>query len=171
MNEPVIAAWAEEHGFTLEECAMIQPTYGPVVPDPNDTYQQPIKSGYGISSGLVAGLNIAINTVHLTGRFGNAKVISYIGFFSGSAQILMGIANVRKDRTEWGMYTTRAISYKPQNNLSYINIAVGTTTMVTSALNLIINNKIKNKKSAVGLYSYPGLNNEMNMGLTLARRL
>jgi hypothetical protein len=48
---------------------------------------------------------------------------------------------------------------------------MGTTTMLTSALNLIINSKIKDKRSALNLYSYQGLNNEMNLGLSFARRL
>jgi hypothetical protein len=170
MNEPALAAWAEEHGFTIEECAMIQPTYGP--PPAPDVVQHPISKGYGVSSGVVGGLNLAVNTINLSGRFGGGKAISYIGFLSGGAQILMGLTNIRKDKTYGGWASnSRVDSYKAQNNLSYINIAVGTTTMVTSAVNLILANKIKDKKSAVGLYSYPGLNNEMNIGFTMSRRL
>lgn len=171
MNEPALAAWAEEHGFTLEECAIIQPTYGPVAPA--ETVHMPIADGYGISSGLVGGLNLTINMVNLSGRFGNAKAISYIGFLSGASQLILGLSNIKNDKNYydgWGA-GSRTISYKAQNNLSYINIALGTTTMVTSALNLYINSKIKDKKNTVGLYSYPGLNNDMNLGVSFARRL
>lgn len=171
MNEPALAAWAEEHGFTLEECAIIQPAYGPVVPA--ETVHMPIPDGYGISSGLVGGLNLTINMVNLSGRFGNAKTISYIGFISGASQLILGFTNIKSDKNYydgWGTGQTK-VSYKAQNNLSYINIAMGTTTMVTSALNLYINSKIKDKKNTVGLYSYPGLNNDMNLGVSFARRL
>lgn len=170
MNEPALAAWAEEHGFTIEECAMIQPTYGPVTP--TEVIHEPISKGYGTSSGVVGGLNLAVNMMNLTGRFGNTKAISYIGFLSGGAQILMGISNIKKDKISGGIWTAGVqTSYKAQNNLSYVNIAMGTTTLVTSALNLILASKVKDKKSTVGLYSYPGLNNEMNVGFTMSRRL
>jgi hypothetical protein len=171
MHSPVIAAWAEEHGFTLEECATIQPTYGP--PPPDVITNVPIKKGYGISSGLVGGFNLAVNTVNISGRFGNVKAVSFLGFVSGATQIILGVSNIKKDVNQYsGWNMGREIeSYKAQNNLSYVNIAVGTTTLVTSALNLFINNKIKDKKSTVGLYSYQGLNNEMNLGLSFARKL
>jgi hypothetical protein len=172
MNEPALAAWAEENGFTLEECAMIQPSYGPALTD--ETIHMPITGGYGVSSGLLGGINIAVNTVNLSGRFGNTKAISYIGFFSGASQLILGLANIKKDRNDysgWSSVSSRTISYKAQRNLSYVNIAMGTTTLVTSALNLYINGKIKNKKNTVGLYSYTCFNNDMNLGLSFARRL
>jgi hypothetical protein len=172
MNEPALEAWAEEHGFTLEECAMIQPSYQPPPQDPSLTLYQPVKTGYGVSSGLVGGLNLAVTTVNLTGRFGNSKGVAYFGLLSGASQIIMGITNIRKESTGYIVNDTeRPVSYKAQNNLSYINIAMGTTTMVTSALNLYLNKKLKSKKNSVGLYSYPGLNNEMSLGVSLARRL
>lgn len=172
MNEPALAAWAEEHGFTLEECAIIQPTYGPVTPDV--IVKMPISKDYGISSGVVGGFNIAVSTITLSGglRNGNAKTLSYIGLFTGATQILMGAANIRSQKIDnYTFYNARIKTYKAQNNLSYINIGMGTTTMVTSALNLIINSKMKDKRNAVALYSYPGLNSDMNLGLSFARRL
>jgi hypothetical protein len=173
MNSPVIEAWAKEHGLTLEECAMIQPSYQPLPPvGPDGTIHQPIKSGYGISSGLVGGFNLAINTINISGKYGNIKTISYIGLVSGFSQIMLGIANVRKDKTTYPvMENPRTTSYKGQRNLSYLNIAVGTTTMVTSTINLLLNKKLNSKNNSVGLYSYPGLNNEMNIGLTMSTRL
>jgi hypothetical protein len=53
----------------------------------------------------------------------------------------------------------------------FVNIAVGSATVVTSARNLIINSKMEDKKNAVGLYSYSRLNNEMNLVLGFARKL
>ena len=172
MNEPALAAWAEEHGFTLEECAIIQPTYGPVYPDV--ITQVPIKKGYGISSGVLGGFNVAVSTITLAGGFGNGnpKTLSYIGLLSGATQIILGAGNIRSDKEDsYTLYNTRIKSYKAQNNLSYFNIGMGTTTMLTSALNLVINSKMKDKRTALNLYSYPGLNNEMNLGLSFARRL
>lgn len=171
MHEPVIEAWAEENGFTMEECATIQPAYGS--PPPPVVTQKALSTGYGTSSGVLGGANLAISLFNLTGRYGNTKAIAYLGFLTGGAQLVMGISNIKSDKTAYNgwngqQYTT---SYKAQNNLSYVNIAMGTTTMLTSALNLVLASKVKDKKSTVGLYSYPGLNNEMNVGFTVSRKL
>ena len=134
----------------------------------------PIKKGYGISSGVLGGFNVAVSTITLAGGFGNgnAKTLSYIGLLSGATQIILGAGNIRSDKEDsYTLYNTRIKSYKAQNNLSYFNIGMGTTTMLTSALNLVINSKMKDKRTALNLYSYPGLNNEMNLGLSFARRL
>jgi len=93
MKEPAIEEWASEFGLSLEECAMIQPAYGP--PPPAQTIYADIKTGYGISSGLVGGTNIAINIVNLSNRLKNNPSLSYIGLVSGTGQLIMGIANVR----------------------------------------------------------------------------
>src|SRR6218665_1529408 len=72
MNEPAIAAWADEYGLTLEECAMIQPTYGPVQPQ---TIHKDIKPAYGIASGVLGGGNIAFTAANF---LKHGKPLAYI---------------------------------------------------------------------------------------------
>jgi hypothetical protein len=168
MNDETVTAWAKKNGFTLEECAMIQPSYGPIGGE--ETKQMPIQTAYGVSSGFVGGLNIGVNILNLSKRsFSNTKTVSYIGLVSGASQIILGLANIKKEELQYGFNTNYVYSYKAQNILSYINIATGTTTLLTSAFNLFLNNRIKNKKTAVNIYSSPGVNNGMNMGIALAR--
>ena len=169
MNEKVLAEWATENGLTLEECALIQPTYGP---PPQYDYASPgLKTGYGISSALVSGTNIAVSVLNLTGG-NNCKEFSYVGIATGTAGIVMGILNIRKDTyvQEINGYPER-VSYKAQNNLSYVNIAIGTTSLVSSTINLLMNKNRKEKKNNLSLYSYPGINNQLNVGFSLTKRI
>ncbi|MGZ5221114.1 MAG: hypothetical protein ACXWC7_13590 [Chitinophagaceae bacterium] len=170
MKEPAIEAWADEYGLTLEECAMIQPAYGP--PPPAQTSYADIKTGYGISSGLVGGTNIAVNIVNLSSRFKHNKTFSYIGLVTGAGQVIMGITSVKTTKSflpfnGYESYT----SYKAQNNLSYINIAMGTTTIITSALNLVLQKKIQDKRTTLNLYSHPNYNSSVSMGLSFTRKI
>lgn len=169
MNEPLIAAWAEENGLTLEECAMIQPAYGW---QPDETINKDIKPGYGVSSGIVGGVNLAMNMASFSGRFRANKNMQVVGLFTGMGQVIMGATNIKKSVTVGnfmggGSTTT---TYKAQNTLSYVNIALGTTTVLNSVFNLIMNKKTETR-NAFNLYSYPNESNSMTMGLSLTRRI
>jgi hypothetical protein len=171
MNEEAINNWAKEHGLTLEECAMIQPTYGYVPTD--QTFNVPIKPAYGISSGFVGGVNLGISMLNLSGRnLGRSKTLSYLGLLSGTSQIVLGLTNIRQDDKEYSINgPSTTVSYKYQNHLSYINIAAGTTTVLTSAVNLYLNKRIKDKRNALNLYTYPDINSKMVTGLSFTRSL
>lgn len=172
MNEEMVTGWARKNGLTLEECAMIQPTYGGIPTD--ETIEAAVEKPYGISSGIIGGTNIGINIFNLTNRGAvGFKIASKIGLVSGTAQLVLGLANIRRDRVDYMVngYSTRT-SYKAQNNLSYINIAAGTATLISSAFNLYLNkNTKKEEKNSFSLYSYPDTNQQFNLGLSLVRRL
>jgi hypothetical protein len=169
MNEQIIADWAIEHGLTLEECAMIQPMYQYVPPE---TYNVPVKSSYGISSAALTGVNVGVNVISLSRFAGRSKIITYLGLVTGTSQIVLGLANIKKEEQELRINSpSRTISYKQQNAVSYVNIASGTTTILTSAFNLLINKHIKDKRNAVSIYSYPNAGNSLTTGLTFTRSL
>jgi hypothetical protein len=169
MNEEIVADWAKEYGLSLEECAMIQPAYGGIPTE--RTVEMPVKTSYGISSGILGGANIAGNIFNLK-QSGNYKTISKIGLATGTAQLVLGLANIRKDQIDWGIngYNTK-ISYKDQRNLSYANIIAGTATLVTSTINLLLNKNKEEPKNNISFYSVPSINNEMSLGFSLVRRL
>jgi hypothetical protein len=169
MKEPALEAWANEYGLTLEECATIQPTYWqPLLPQ---TREVEIKTGYGVSSGVIGGANIAFNIALLSNRWRQTPVLSYIGLVTGTGQLILGAANVKANKTNHAIDPPPTLSYKRQNNLSYANIALGTTTIVTSALNLILNKSKKENKNAFNLYSYPNYASSVTMGLSFTRRM
>jgi hypothetical protein len=171
MHEQVIEEWATEYGLTLEECAMIQPTYGSSPPSNQVAYAD-IKKAYGVSSGLIGGVNIAANMVNLSAKGNHNATMPYIGLAAGIGQVIIGIVNIKHPVTAHGInqYPVTT-SYKAQNNLSYVNIALGTTTIITSTLNLLMNRKNSMKRNAVNLYSYPTYNNSLSMGLCFTRRI
>ena len=172
MNEEMIAQWAETYGLSLEECAMIQPAYG-WVPPGGETVNAPIEKGYGVASGMAIGVNVGMNILNLSNRFKSInKNFSYIGLATGATQLVMGLVNIKEDETQYAIVgSSRTISYKSQNNLSYVNIAAGTTTMLTSVFNLLLNNKMKDRRNAFNLYSYPDANNKITAGLSFTRSL
>jgi hypothetical protein len=171
MNEPALIAWANEYGFTLEECAMIQPTYGP--PPPAETINKEIKTSYGVSSGVVGGMNLAMNMANFSGRWKSNTGMQFVGLITGAGQVIMGATNIKKSTTSSNYFNgaVTVTSYKSQNTLSYVNIALGTTTMISSALNLLLNKKNVESRNAINLYSYPNESNSVTMGLSLTRKI
>jgi hypothetical protein len=153
---------------------MIQPTYSPIGYFPPDQiYYATVKASYGISSGLATGINTGVTIANLSSRFSKGgRTISYIGLLTGTSQMVLGLVNIRKEEEEYSAVgPLRITSYKNQNRLSYFNIAAGTTTMLTSAFNLLLNDRLKDKRNTVNFFSYPGLNNTMTTGLSFTRTL
>ncbi|MDQ3844421.1 MAG: hypothetical protein M3342_10465 [Bacteroidota bacterium] len=89
----------------------------------------------------------------------------------GEIEVALGLANLRKMKKNTSLMVSRTVSYKAQNNLSYINIAAGTDTVFTSSANLILNNRIRDKRNAFNFYSYPNMNNKMMAGVAFTRSL
>lgn len=171
MNDPTVTKWADDFGFTIEECAMIQPTYQPLPPD--DPYttvlQRSIKPSQGITSSLMVGVNAGIMLTNLSSR--NNR-FAKAGLFTGAAQIIFGVASVKKEKIHRYINgPSYRESFKAANTLSYVNIATGAATMVTSFVNMTMNKKRKCNKNAVGVYSYPDINNKLNVGMSFVRAI
>ena len=171
MNEEVINKWANEYGLSVEECAMIQPTYGYI--PPAQTYNVPVKTTYAIPSAAATGINVGVSMINLSSRYAaKSKTIGYLGLLTGTSQIVLGLTNIKKEEQEFVVNgPSRTISYRQQNSVSYINIASGTTTVITSAFNLLFNSQRKDKRNAVALYSYPNVCNKLTTGLSFTRTL
>lgn len=167
MKEPALLQWAEEHGLSLEECAMIQPAYGP--PPPAQTVYAELEPAYGISSGILGGANFAGNLVLLSGK-ASSKPWAYAGMIGGGGQLILGLANIRKSQNTAGVNGYDSYTrYRAQNNLSYLNIAMGTATLLHSGYRLI---RMKQGKSDLPLnvYGYPNEANSMTLGIYFAHR-
>jgi hypothetical protein len=165
MNNATVDNWVLTSGLTKEECAMIQPTYGPT---PVYTYNH-ITPAYGISSSILGGLNISFNTVNgiQIGKGTTNKTVPILGLITGAGQIALGSAMFPKEQLTWGgtSYTNES-----QKTLSMVNIGLGTTTMILSAWNLITNRKPKDKLTTWNIYSFPTQNNNTGMAFSLTRR-
>lgn len=163
MNDPKIDSWVQTSGLTKEECAMIQPAYGPA---PTENYISP---AYGVSSSLVGGLNLSLNTINgiQISKGAASKTVPILGLITGAGQIILGALNYPKEQMTWsGTYVNSA-----QRNLSLLNIGLGTSTMILSSWNLITNRKPKEKSLSWNIYSFPTQDSNMGLGFSLTKRL
>jgi len=165
MNNQIVDKWVLTSGLTKEECAMIQPAYGPT-PVYSNNYISP---AYGISSSIIGGLNLSLNIINgiQLGKGTTNKTVPIIGLITGAGQIALGFAMFPKEQMTWGgsSYTNES-----QKTLSMVNIVLGTTTMILSAWNLINNRKPKDKLTKWNIYSFPTQNNNTGIAFSLTRR-
>jgi len=165
MNNQIVDKWVLTSGLTKEECAMIQPAYGPT-PVYSNNYISP---AYGISSSIIGGLNLSLNIINgiQLGKGTTNKTVPIIGLITGAGQIALGFAMFPKEQMTWGgsSYTNES-----QKTLSMVNIGLGTTTMILSAWNLINNRKPKDKLTKWNIYSFPTQNNNTGIAFSLTRR-
>lgn len=164
MNNSNVDNWVLTSGLTKEECAMIQPTYGST---PVYTYNH-IPPAYGISSSILGGLNLSLNTINGI-QIGNGapnKTVSIIGLITGAGQITLGSAMFPKENISLGINSTN----ESQKTLSMINIGLGTTTMILSTWNLITNRRPKDRLTTWNIYSFQTQENNTGMAFALTRK-
>ena len=165
MNDNLVDSWIKTSGLTKEECAMIQPSYGPA---PTYSYNY-ISPTYGISSSILGGVNLSLNTINAIqlSKGANNKTVAIVGLITGAGQTILGAAMF--PNTGNGFYGTA--NNESRKALSMVNIGLGTTTMILSGWNLLTNKKPKDKKMTWNLNSFETQNNNIGMAFTLRRRL
>jgi len=162
MNNQTLDQWVLTSGLTKEECAMIQPAYGPT---PVYSYNY-IKPAYGISSSILSGLNLSLNTINgiQIGKGTTKKAVPIIGLITGAGQFALGSVMFPKG------YNYRGATNESTKALSMVNIGLGTTTMILSTWNLIANRTPKVKLTTWNIYSFPAQGNNTGMAFSLTRR-
>jgi hypothetical protein len=165
MNDPMVDEWIQTSGLTLEECAMIQPTYGST---PAYTYNY-ISPAYGISSSVIGGLNLSLNAVNgmQIGKGATSKTAPIIGLITGAGQIALGSFMFPKDQITWGGAIR---TNESQKALSMVNIGLGTSTVILSVCNLLTNRKPKDKLTTWNICSFPTPGNHTGMAFCLTRK-
>jgi len=164
MNIEDLALWVENSGLTLEECAMIQPTYM-WVPSPDLNYVSP---GYTAASAALTGFNVASTAIGFIqiNNNGNQWLMPALGIGSGISQLTIGSININKYEDNWNVY-------KRHENLSMANIAIGTFSVALNSYSLI--RSLKGKKQQRDLtwnaYAFPSQNAQVNFGFNLVKRL
>lgn len=165
MNDAVLEKWVSNSGLTKEECAMIQPTYGPV---PTYSYNY-ISPNYGIASSIIGGLNLAFITVNgiQIGTGTTSQTAPVFGIITGAGQLTLGaVVFYNETNNNWGqMYSNES-----QKALSMVNMGLGTTTMILSTWNLIANHQPKDKLTTWNIYNFPTQDNYTGMAFSLTRR-
>jgi hypothetical protein len=134
MHDPALSLWVGGSGLSLAECALIQPTYGPIyVPVASGNS---IPTGYGTASAVLGGLNlsaIALNSSeagHQAGRW-----LPLLTMASGTTQLIVGAT--RFPDAPPSSYNGTALTNESQKILSFANIGVGTATLLFGTWNLL----------------------------------
>lgn len=168
MNDQTVDNWILLSGFTKEECAMIQPNYEEAPSTYVSSYNY-IKPVYSISSSIIGGLNLSLNTINgiQMGKGLNNKTVPKIGLLTGAGQIALGAAMFPREARAIGgtKYTN-----ENQKMLGMVNIGLGTTTMILSAWNLISNSKPKDKLTSWDIHSFPAQNNNTGLAFSLTQK-
>jgi len=169
MNDPLLDEWVAANGFTKEECAMIQPTYGGPIDNPSYSANK-ITPAYGVASSIAGGMSLSLNTLNSIqiSRGMKGKAVPVLGLITGAGQVLLGITNMPKDQTIW---SGTVYSNESQKTLSFINIGLGTTSIILSTWNLLANRKPKEKPVTWNIYSYPAQGNSTCFGLSMTKKL
>ena len=165
MNDAVLDEWIANSGLSKEEVAMIQPSY-PREPEYTFSY---ITTANGISSAFISGLNLslsAINGVQLANG-SESKTAAILGIISGAGQIVYAAASMPKEEHTFGEidYTNESMK-----NLCFLNIGIGTTTMIISSWNLITHKKPSYKPTTWNIHSYSTKDKSLGLAFSLSHR-
>lgn len=170
MTNADLSKWVAKSGLTLEECAMIQPTYAaPPESDPNY-----IPTGYAISSSAISGIGLS-TTLMSMGNLKTPKKFGWIapsiGMVSGITQITLGAINFNREfpYNPWGSYPTL---HQRHQNLSLFNIGFGTFTTAFSSYAFIQQLRGKKKRTDVSwnVYGFQSPSKDYSFGFNLVKQ-
>lgn len=135
MRDDALGRWVAQSGLSLADCALIQPSYGPVY-TPVATGNN-IPNGYGTASAVLGGLNVsavalnASDAGHQAGRW-----LPWLTMASGTTQIVLGATRF-PDAPATTFNGAALPTNESQKLLSMANIGVGTATVLFGAWNLL----------------------------------
>lgn len=169
MTNQQLLEWVKQSGLTLEECAMIQPTYGSQMPLYNEKY---VPAGYAISSSALSGIGLSTSLISMS----NLKtpqqhgwVVPSIGIASGISQVTLGsIQYNRGYPSYWGYYYGTNVR---NQNVSMFNIAFGTFTTAFNTYALVqqLRHRKHRKDISFNVYGFQTPSNEINVGFHLTK--
>jgi len=162
MNDEIVNDWITVSGFTVNECAMIQPSYRYI----NDGKRE-ISNENAILSATLSAANLSLNVINgieISNKTGGS-LAPYIGMVTGVTQIVLGIANLPGEKNDYNEYRNSGGA----KVLSLVNIGVGASTFVLSLWNAIDKRKesVKDKKTSWNIYSHPEKEKKFNIGFSL----
>lgn len=134
VHDAALSRWVASSGLSLTDCALIQPTYGPIYTPVATGNNIPV--GYGATSAVLGGLNlsaIALNSSeagHQSGRW-----LPLLTMASGATQAMLGATRF-PDNPQPGFSGTPPTN-ESQKNLSIANLGIGTATLLFGTWNLL----------------------------------
>jgi len=159
IDSPELEEWIDQSGLSLEEVAMIQPTYGQT-----DSYTY-VAPGYGIASSVLGGTNMAISVINIAQlvKPEETNILALTGLVTGAASTTLGIVNITND------YEYNGYSNEGKKILSMVNIAIGTATMCISGYSIFTRRKPKDDRTTWNIYCFPGDDDQIGVGFSFVR--
>ena len=161
MEWNVIDEWISSSGLTKLECAMIQPTYGPI---PTENYITP---GFGYATAVFSGMNVALSIMNISqiNRQNQGLFTPIIGMVLGAGQITIGALNFPEIQYGWsGSYINES-----QRNYALMNVALGTSTMIFSTWSLITRKTVKTRNVSWNVGAFPTNINQLNVAFSFRK--
>lgn len=136
MHDEALGSWVAQSGLSLADCALIQPTYGPVY-TPVVTGNN-IPTGYGAASAVLGGLNVSAMALNASDAGRQAgRWLPWLTMASGATQLVLGVTRFPDAPVSSGFSGTTPPTNDSQKLLSMANLSVGTATVLFGAWNLL----------------------------------
>jgi hypothetical protein len=164
MNDRLVDDWINASGLTREECAMIQPAYGPS--EENSSY---ISTADAAFSGVLIGLNAGFAALNISNSYKGVtkQGLPAVSIISGGLQVGLGALELLEyDTPRFG-----GTDFTAMKKLGITNIAMGTASALIGVFTAVSNNKKKNRSTAWNIYSFPSVDGRMGVGLCWAKTL
>ena len=96
IDHPLLRKWAAESGFTMEELAMIQPSYRTYIPEAVTITRNDVNLPFGAGSIVAASANSLYlsNNANTPWLFNSPKINHIFGLVAGSGSVLFGALNL-----------------------------------------------------------------------------
>ncbi len=149
IDHPVFLEWAESSGFSIQELAMIQPAYRPIVAEETTENKNNIEWKHGVSSSLLTGAN----SLYLSNRsedpwlFNNDSSTHWFGLAAGTGALVYGLLNVGQTNTYYEQLNPD-MSVNPQTGLCFMGCPLREVTETNRARDAISITNI-----GIGLFS------------------
>ena len=150
IDHPVFLGWVEQSGFTIEELAMIQPMYGPIVTEEVEENRNHVSRSYGVGSALVAGSNALYLSNSSTNPWmlDSPRQTHWFGMAAGTASVVLGVLNVNNTQSFmepngpqicWTVCTVKEISQTNhlRTGVAATTIGVGLVSMARAGYHMI----------------------------------
>jgi hypothetical protein len=161
MEWNVIDEWIASSGLTKLECAMIQPTYGPI---PTENYITP---GFGYATAVFSGANVTLSVMNVSqiNRQNQGLFTPILGMVLGAGQITLGALNFPEIQYGWsGSYINEA-----QRNYALMNVALGTSSVIFSTWSLITRKPDKTRNVSWNVGAFPTNRNQLNVAFSFRK--
>tara|TARA_R100001143_G_scaffold63575_1_gene72199 strand:- start:10573 stop:11601 length:1029 start_codon:yes stop_codon:yes gene_type:complete len=186
IDHPDFQEWVDHSGFTIEELAMIQPMYGPIITEEVKENRNHISRSYAVGTTL----SIGSNALYMSNSSGNPWILDsprqthWFGLAAGTASVVLGVLNVNNAKTYtepeiqicWVNCTVKEVTQTNhlRTGVAASTIAVGLVSMTRAGYHLLRgSDKATKQPSGLGvtaLIAAPKMSDEVVPALTYSIR-